>query len=449
MGNRIMVSKQNNGSRVILRTLILILGSFFILGVSQASPKIQHWLTKNGARVYFVPAAEIPMVDVQVVFDAGAARDGEKLGLAVMTNGMLAEGAAELDANQISEGFESAGARFSNSAHRDMAVIGLRSLTEADKLQSTLALLTTVLSKPSFPEDAFDRERKRLLVGLEQRKQSPRSLGSEAYYNALYQGHPYGNLPVGNKETINGLSTQDLKAFYEKYYVGKNAVIAIVGAVDRKAAEGIAEQVVGGLAAGSAAENLPAVKPLADAQTIKIEFPSTQTHVTVGSPGVKRGDPDYFSMYVGNHILGGSGLISRLSEEIREKRGLSYSTYSGLTPMRKSGPYSFGLQTRNESAAEALKILMQEIKKFVADGPSADELIAAKKNITGGFPLRISSNKKIVGYIAMIGFYQLPLDYLDTFNANVEKVTLDSIKKAFQQRVNPDKMITVLVGKVS
>jgi zinc protease len=161
---------------------------------------------------------------------------------------------------------------------------------------------------------------------------------------------------------------------------------------------------------------------------------------------MKRGDPDYFALYVGNHMLGGSGLVARLAEEIREKRGLAYSTYSYFMPMREDGPYTFGLQTKNESAEEALTVLRETIAKFIKDGPTANELDASKKNITGGFPLRISSNKKIINYIGMIGFYQLPLNYLDTFNSKVQAVTIDDIKKAFQKRIHLDKMVTVMVG---
>eukprot|EP00487_Bulimina_marginata_P002359 TRINITY_DN15484_c0_g1_i1.p1 TRINITY_DN15484_c0_g1~~TRINITY_DN15484_c0_g1_i1.p1 ORF type:complete len:134 (+),score=34.08 TRINITY_DN15484_c0_g1_i1:194-595(+) len=133
----------------------------------------------------------------------------------------------------------------------------------------------------------------------------------------------------------------------------------------------------------------------------------------MGQPGINRADPDYFALYVGNHILGGSGLVSKLSDEIREKRGLSYSVYSYFRPMRQWGPYQFGLQTRNDQAEEALDVLKNTLKTFIADGPSEDELIAAKQNITGGFALRVDSNSKIADYLAMIGFYGLPLDYLE------------------------------------
>jgi zinc protease len=166
----------------------------------------------------------------------------------------------------------------------------------------------------------------------------------------------------------------------------------------------------------------------------------------MGGPGMSRRDPDYFSLYVGNHILGGGGLVSRLNEEIREKRGLSYSVYSYFSPMRRKGPYVLGLQTRNDQVGQALEIARETVKRFIKEGPTAEELEAAKKNITGGFPLRIDSNAEIVEYIAMIGFYGLPLDYLDTFSANVEAVTREQIRDAFRRRVVPDRMVTVVVG---
>ena len=249
------------------------------------------------------------------------------------------------------------------------------------------------------------------------------------------------------KDSVTALTVDDVKTFYQTYYVAKNAVIAIVGSLDKSQAEQLANAIVDGLPPGQHAPDLPDVNPLDSGKDIAIDHPSTQTHILVGAPGMTRGDPDYFNLYVGNHILGGNGLVSRLSEEIREKHGLSYSTYSYFVPMRKQGPFILGLQTKNESAQKALQMLKDELRKFIDQGPTAEEVEAAKKNLTGGFPLRISSNSKIVGYIAMIGFYGLPLDYLDKFNANIEAVTPASIKAAFQRRIDPAKMVTVLVGR--
>jgi zinc protease len=188
------------------------------------------------------------------------------------------------------------------------------------------------------------------------------------------------------------------------------------------------------------------VSELADAQLIQQTYPSTQTTILMGQPGISRDDPDYFPLYVGNHILGGSGLVSQLSDELREKRGLTYGVYSYFRPMQQLGPYQFALQTRNEKAQEALQVLRDTLTAFIEKGPTEADLASAKQNITGGFALRVDSNSKIADYLAMIGFYDLPLDYLDSFNDKVNAVTVAQIKDAFERRVNADKMLTVLVG---
>ncbi len=409
-------------------------------------PVIEHWQTKNGAKVYFVAAPELPMVDVRVVFDGGGARDGTKPGLALLTNGLLAEGAGDLDATAIAKRFEDLGARFSNSSHRDMTVVSLRSLSDAGLLDPALDNLALILTKPSFPQESLERERKRLLIALQAEKESPGDISDKAFFETVYGDHPYAHPPKGSEASVNQLNRSDIVDFHRRYYVAKNAVVAIVGNLKRSQAEALAEKVVGGLAEGKPASPLPEVSQLPDAQSVRIEHPSQQTHILMGQPGMRREDADYFPLYVGNHILGGSGLVSRLSEEIREKRGLSYSTYSYFSPMRKEGPYTLGLQTRNDQATQALEVLEQVLRNFVDRGPSDDELKAAKQNITGSFPMRISSNTRIVEYISVIGFYGLPLDYLDRFNEHVEAVTVEQIRDAFKRRVNPDKMVTVVVG---
>jgi zinc protease len=166
----------------------------------------------------------------------------------------------------------------------------------------------------------------------------------------------------------------------------------------------------------------------------------------MGQPGISRDDPDYFPLLVGNHILGGGGLVSRISDQVREKRGLAYSAYSYFAPMHVAGPFTAGLQTRNEKANAALDVLKDTLSKFIAKGPTADELSSAKKNITGGFALNLDSNSKIVDNLASIAFYKLPLDYLDTYNQRIEAVTADQIRDAFRRRIHPQDMVTVMVG---
>ncbi len=414
--------------------------------VAQALPEIQSWTTKKGAKVLFVEAPELPMVDVRVVFDAGSARDGEQLGVASLTNALLGQGAAGLSADQIAQGFEQRGAKLGNGSERDMAWLSLRSLTESKLLKPSLELFGQVLAKPDFPDSDFKREKRRTLIGLEYQKQKPKSIGSKAFYHDLYGDHPYATDPSGTTESVKALTAKDLRDFYSRYYVARNATVVIVGDVSREQAQTLAANLADSLPQGGKAPVLPDVVHLGAGKENFIEHPSTQTHVLMGAHGIRRGDPDYFPLYVGNHILGGSGLVSRISEEIREKRGLSYSAYSYFVPMKREGPYLLGLQTRNDRRDEALSVLRDTVQKFIEDGPTEKELKSSKSNIVGGFPLRVSSNGKIAEYLAVIGFYDLPLDYLARFTEKVQAVTVEQIQDAYGRRVDPERMVTVTVG---
>jgi zinc protease len=221
----------------------------------------------------------------------------------------------------------------------------------------------------------------------------------------------------------------------------------MMGDVSRAQAEAIAEKLTRGLPPANGAEpSLPPVPELADGTVRAIGHHATQAHILIGAPGVRRGDPDFFPLFVGNHLLGGSGLVSRLTEEVRNKRGLAYSAYSYFSPLQREGPFLIGMQTQRDQAGEALEVVRKTLRDFVAAGPTESELDAAKRNIVGGFPLRIDSNAKIHEYLALIGFYRLPLSYLEDFVKNVERVTAAGIRDAFRRRVNPDRMVTVVVG---
>lgn len=413
---------------------------------ARAIPPIQHWLTDNGLRVYYVHAPELPMVDFNITFAAGSARDGEHSGVAHMTSILLDTGAGGLDANAIASRIESLGAELDTGSARDMGWVSLRSLSDPEYLEPALAILGDVLGAPEFAKGDFERERARTLVSLRADEQSPSQVAEYAHFDAIYRGHPYALREKGTEESIKALKLGDIRDFHRRYYVARNAVLAIVGNIDRATASRIAEQLATRLPAGERAGTLPPVQELEKASIERIYHPSAQTHVLMGAPGMHRGDPDYFPLYIGNHVLGGSGLVSRLSDEVREKRGLSYSASSYFTPMEQDGPYLLSLQTRNDQADAALAVMRETLQKFVDEGPTEDELDAAKKNITGGFPLLIDSNSKILSYLVMIGFYSLPLDYLEKFNATVEAVTREQIIDAFRRRVHPDTMATVIVG---
>jgi zinc protease len=433
-----------------LTAALLALVLFGLAALAAAAPRIHHWTLKNGARVYFVESRNLPMLALNVVFDAGTAREPrDRNGLAMMVNGLLNEGTGALDADAIAAGFERLGAEFGASSDRDMAGVSLRSLTDRALLEPALELFAKVIAEPSFPPEALARERGRALLALKQASQSPGDVASKAFFAQLYEQHPYALPQDGSEAGLKAITREALTAFHKQYYVGRNAVLALIGDVSPAQAKRIAEQVVGRLPAGAEAPALPKVADVvphkARAERV-IDHPSTQTHVLLGETGISRDDPDYFPLFVGNYVLGGGGFVSRLMKEIRDRRGLSYSVYSYFHPLREQGPFIVGLQTRNSQRGEALKVTRRVLAEFIEQGPTEEELTAARKNLTGGFPLRIDSNRKIAEYLTVIGFYQLPLTYLDDFIPRIEAVTAAQIRDAFKRRIHPGHLVTVIVG---
>ena len=429
--------------RIFLLSCILLTFSQITL----AAAKIEHWQTIGGSRVYYVHTEGLPMADIQVVFNAGSASDGQQFGLSALTADLIDTGAGKWNADEIAQRFESVGAQFGVSSSMDTTTVSLRTLTDKTLFDKALETMQVILTKPAFNQADFKREQRRTLSGLKQQEESPAALASIAFYNALYGTHPYAHPESGVIKTVSAFKAADIRHFYQKFYVADNAIVVIVGALSKQQAEQTAEQLLAGLPLGKRPETLPDVAMPLKATQQHIEFPSSQTHVLVGLPGSYRKDPDYFNLYVGNHILGGSGLVSKLFDEIREKRGLAYSASSNFMPMLKPGPFLISLQTRNDQTAQALQVLNQTLADFINKGPTEVELTAAKKNITGGFAMRFDTNKELAGYVAMIGFYEMPLDYLDTFQQKTEQVTVASITDAFKRRVNPQLLQTITVGK--
>ncbi|MEW6512677.1 MAG: pitrilysin family protein [Pseudomonadota bacterium] len=422
----------------------LIILSALFAGLAQAGPQIQHWIAPTGAKVYFVEGRDLPILDVRIDFVAGGARSpAGKSGVASLTAGLLQAGAGNLDEEQVSGRLVDLGAQLSSSSDHDMASVTLRTLSSAEEKTGALALLHAVLSAPTFPEAVLAREKTRTIESLKEADTRPDAIAGKRFAQALYPGHPYGN--VATQESIARITRDDLAAFHKAYYVAKGAVVSIIGDVSRSEAEAIAVQLTEALPAGEGATLLPAVT-LPQRETIKVAHPAAQSHIHVGLPALSRTDPDYFALLVGNYTLGGGGFVSRLMKEVREKRGYAYSVYSYFAPRVLPGPFQIGLQTKREQAQDALKVVDDVLTKFLAEGPTALELAAAKKNLIDGQALRIDSNAKLLGYLSLIGFYGLPLDYLDQFPRKVAAVTRDEVKAAFQRHVKPEQLVTVIVA---
>ncbi len=420
--------------------------SISIATSSHAIPDVQSWHSSNGGKVLFIETHALPMVDFKLVFAGGSARDGGLPGVALLTNVLLSSGAGDWSANEIAELLDGIGANLNTDSARDMALVELRTLIEEEKLKLAVDILQTVVSEPQFNQSDLERDKRRLLAMLQRKQQQASSVAADAFNELLYGSHPYAHPKEGNAQSIHSISRKDLLAFHRKYYVAKNATLAIVGDLSRLQAEALAEQILSSLSEGDPAPELPKVKDLDAPQLRKIAMPTTQTHILIGQPAIARGDLDYFPLYIGNHILGGSGFGSRLMDEIREKRGLAYDTHSYFLPMAASGPFKASVQTRNEQANEAHRLLEDTINRFIAEGPSDHELNSAIKNITGSFPMLIDSNSDLISYIGMIGFYDYPLDYLQTFETRIRAVSLDQIRDAFKRRLSPANFVTIIVG---
>jgi zinc protease len=413
----------------------------------QAALPIQHWKSTSGAEVYFVENHDLPIVDVSVNFAAGSSQDQPaKAGLAALTQGLMSLGANGQTDDQIANQLADVGANLSGDFDVDRASLRLRTLSSEREKSTALAVLAAVIQSPDFPATVLEREKARAIANLREAQTQPDNIAEKAFSAALYANHPYALQDAMTPESISAVTRDDLLAFYHSHYTRNNVVVAMIGDLTRAQAEQLAEQMTAKLPQGEAMTALPPVPLPAQAVEVRIPHQAAQSHILLGYPGIKRGDPDYFPLYVGNYILGGGGFGSRLTEEVREKRGLVYSVYSYFAPYREAGPFEIGLQTKREQTAEALKVVRETLKTFVDNGATEKDLKAAKDNLIGGFALRLDSNSKVLDYLAVIGFYGLPLNFLDDYTKQVNKVTVAQIKDAFKRRIQPDKMVTVIVG---
>jgi zinc protease len=412
-----------------------------------AALKIETWETKEGAKVFFVENHDLPILDINVSFFAGSAQDpAGKEGLAHLTNHLMNLGAAGINEEKLANQFADIGAVIGGNVDLDRAYFKLRTLSSPAQRDKALTLFKSVIHVPDFPISVLNRERDRIIANIKQSMTQPETIANLAFMRSLYGDHPYAHDEVGNIDSLKKLNQTDLKQFYKNYYLSSESSIVIVGDVSSDEAKKLSESISQGLPQGEAKHTIASVTDQNYLGVKKIQHPAKQAHILMGMPALKRGEKDYFPLYVGNYILGGGGFVSRLTEEVREKKGLVYSVYSYFVPLYVEGPFEIGLQTKKEQADEALNIVNGTIKKFINEGPTEKELIAAKQNLVGGFPLRLDSNAKIVEYLSMIAFYKLPISYIDNYISEINKVTIDQIKTAFKKKIDPNKLTTIIVG---
>jgi len=352
-----------------------------------------------------------------------------------------------LDENQIGEAWADLGASFGGSAGGDRMSFGLRSLSYPDLLDKAVALAARQMAHPAFPEAMWLRDRERTSASIRESLTKPGTVVQQRFAQAVYGAHPYGFRAT--PETLSRIGVQDLKNLHAQALRACRATVSVVGALTRAQADALVQRLLAQWPRESGCPSLPPVPevaPLAAPQNLNLPFDSAQAHVLIGQPGYKRTDPDFFALLVGNHILGGGGFVSRLTEQVREKRGLSYSVYSGFSPGLHAGSFTIGLRTRPDQANQAVTVVREVLREFLAQGPTEDELSQAKQSLIGGFVLRLDSNARLLENMANIAWHDLPLDYLNTWTAQVEKLSTADIRAAFARKLQPERMVTLVLG---
>lgn len=407
---------------------------------------IQQWTTNNGAKVLYVHTPGLPFVDIAISFEAGSARDGKKPGLAILCAHILNQGTLNLNADDIAAKFEDSGAQYNIQVDKDKVTLSLRTLTNPLFLNPVTELFSNVLSNPSFPEKAIEIQKNQALIAIKHSAERPQMVATKAFFKALYKDHPYASPIFGTEESVVSIQKRDLIDFYQKYYVSHNASITIVGDLTEAQARVLTTQMTEKLTQGNKAEPLPIVDELNTAFEIDLPFPSEQTHILMGEPCATAGDKDWFTLLVGNEILGSHNMNSQLFKAIRGERALAYSVTSSLSRLQRPAPFAISMQTEKSQTNQAIKIVQKTLTHFVKEGPKEEELNIAKNGLISALPHYINNNAKISHLVTIMGFYNLPLDFLSTYTENVNAITKEKVKETFQRRIHPNKMGLIVVG---
>ena len=440
--------------RQIQKTALTCLFSLGLISAAHAVLPIEKLESIKGTPLFLVQTKALPMVDIEVSIDAGARYDPMgKSGLAEMTGELLSYGTrspqVSLSEAQIADEIADLGANLSIQVSGERAILRIRSLSRKDIRDRAVQLAASMLASPTYDEKILSREKQRISTGILEADTKPQTVLERQFKKSVYGSYPLASSPT--VKSVSNVSAADLKQFHRQFYRTDRMIISIVGDVNRSDASEIAKNLLMGVPqAGPTIAALPVferspVEPLKQRE-INIPFDSQQAHIAMGMTAVTRNNPDYFPLLVGNYVLGGGGFVSRLMSEVREQRGLAYSVFSYFQPGKDTGIFQAGLQTKNDQAVLALDVMSTTIEKFITKGPSPEELTAAKANLVYGYPLRIDNNRKLLDNVSSIAWNKLPLDTLNIWTQQVEAVTLDQVKTAFQKYLAMDRMKIVVLG---
>ena len=430
-----------------LRTLLLFICLFVGSAASANAFTIQEVTSPGGIKAWLVEEHAIPLMAMNYSFKGGTELEpAGKEGVSSFLTGMMDEGAGDMLSAEFQKKRDELAFRMSFDAGSDFFEGGFQTLTK--NRDASTDLLRLAITAPRFDAEPLDRVRQQFLLNVKDKEQDPPTMAWQAWMDEILPGDPYSRPDDGTEATIAAITADDLKDAHRHIFNRDTLQVAVVGDITAKELGPLLDKVFGGLPEKAPEQpKLPEAKPAMGPKLKVIERDMPQSVIAFGTEGIKRDDPDFIPAFVMSEILGSGGLTSLLSEEIREKRGLTYGVSYGLSPMDRVGLYAGSLQTKNESAGEALDAAREVIKKYAKEGPTQKDLDEAKTFLTGSYALRFSSNGAIANQLLGIQQQNLGIDYVQKRNALVEAVTLDQVKAQARRLLHPDRLIVTVVGR--
>ncbi|WP_419741151.1 M16 family metallopeptidase [Ruegeria sp.] len=428
-----------------MKRIFATLIAFVIALPAWAEIEIQEVTSPGGITAWLVEDHSIPFAALELRFRGGTSLDDpNKRGAVYLMSGLIEEGAGDMDARTYARELESLAASFTYNAGDDTVSISARFLTE--NRDEVIDLLRTTLLEPRFDEDAVERVKAQILSGLRSDQTDPNDIAGRSFAAMAYGDHPYGSEGKGTLETVAALTRDDVVTAYESVFAKDRLYVGAVGDIT-------AEEL--GVLLDTLLLDLPETgKPIPEKAEVQIEggisvveFDTPQSVALFSQKGIDRDDPDFFAAFVLNHILGGGGFESRLMQEVREKRGLTYGVYSYLAPKDLASVYLGSVSSSNDRIAEAVAVIRDEWARAASEGVTQKELDDAKTYLTGAYPLRFDGNGRIAGIMVGMQMQGLPIDYIATRNDKVNAVTLDEINRVASELLDPDGLHFTIVGQ--
>lgn len=426
--------------------LLIISLALFMGATAHAAPLGKRIVLENGMVLLLSERHTIPSVTINMLIKAGQVSEPpDKAGLAHITAGLLTEGTKKRSSSQIAEEIEFVGGGIGASGGDDSASVNLTILKK--DLDLGLDILADILLNPVFSEEEIIRKVRETKASIEKEKENPSAVAGKEFAKTVFGDHPYGRPTEGLPETLDRIVRDDIVKFHAAHYIPNNTIMAVVGDVTEKEIVSKLNRYLKDWKKREVVNPVfPPVKPLSQKIVKPIDKKITQANIVLGHIGIERENPDYYAAYVMNYILGGGGFTSRLMDNIRDNKGLAYDVHSYFAPMKYSGYFNVGVQTKNESAKVAIEEVLKEMERIRSVPVTDKELEDAKAYLTGSFPLKLDTNKKIAGMFTAIELFNLGLDYPDRYPKIINSLTKDDILTVARKYLNPDNYIMVVVG---